>query len=103
MLKGPSTMKKARRLAGTKAARAKIKKKIREALKKHAPELVDETLLGIARRTSGLIHPRRCRFLLALDAMIPHLKPDDMDKIEVILEHVAGRLHFQSLLDKMVA
>jgi hypothetical protein len=56
---------------------------------------VDNSLAGIAQRTADI---RRRRFILALDAVLALLKPDDMDDIEKILKTVAGRELFESLL-----
>jgi hypothetical protein len=55
----------------------------------------DNSLAGIAART---VDPRRRRFILALDAVLAQVKPDDMDDIEKVLERVAGRTQFEELL-----
>ncbi len=56
---------------------------------------VDNSLAAIAERTADF---RRRRFILALDAMLGLLKPDDMDKIEDVLVMVAGRHLFEGLV-----
>lgn len=56
---------------------------------------VDNSLAAIAERTADV---RRRRFILALNAVLGLLKPDDMDKIEDVLETVAGRELFQGLV-----
>lgn len=45
---------------------------------------------------------RRRRFMLALAHVLPHLSPDEMDRIEPILRDAFGRVAFRHLMTGLV-
>ncbi len=46
---------------------------------------------------------RRLRFLVALSFILPHLTPDEMDKIEVNIQSAIGRIGIAELMKNVDA